>query len=121
MKNKNLLLILAMAGSFIATAGHPIGSLNGGDKKHHCIMADNDTWMKLGVTPAQLPEVAAIRDACKNDYEQAKNAGMPTEDALAMHEASLKLVLTTEQFLAWSNWCKEKKVHNGKQDMKLSN
>lgn len=108
MKIKSILLTLALIGSASANAGDPVRLVDGGDKKHHCIMADNDTWMKLGVTPAQLPEVIAIRDACKTDYEMAKKAGRPTADAVAMHEASLKRVLTPEQFLAWNNWCTEK-------------
>lgn len=111
MKIKSILLTLALVTSASAIAVEPVPAVDGGDKKHHCIMADNDTWMKLGITPAQMPEVAAIRDACKNDYETAKNAGMPTADAVAMHEASLKRVLTPEQFLAWNNWCTEKMVH----------
>jgi hypothetical protein len=111
MKIKSILLTLALIGSASAHATDPVRMADGGDKKHHCIMADNETWMKLGVTAAQLPEVKAIRDACKTDYEAAKSAGMPTADAVAMHEASLKRVLTAEQFLAWNNWCIEKTVH----------
>lgn len=118
MKSKSILLTLALISSIAASAGDPVRMADGGDKKHNCIMADNETWTKLGVTPAQLPEVTAIRDACKNDYEKAKGAGMPTEDAMAMHEASLKRVLTPEQFLAWNNWCSEKMTtKEGMKDM----
>lgn len=110
MNNKSTLLTMALIGLPFANALHAQGGKGVGDHEQHCIMADNDTWMRLGITPAQLAEVAVIRDAFRNDHETARNAGMPTADTVAMHEAYLRTVLTAEQFLVWTDWCSNKKV-----------
>lgn len=84
------------------------------DPREQCLMATGADWARLGIDGDQILRVNAIQSECLQDCVAAKERGTGISAVLDRHVATLRTVLSPDQFRQWSAWCQEK--HGGRVD-----